>query len=89
MAGMITNDRAVQIEVSGLCQQAVMNRSTYIVKVPYSSMSKTMQSIGRMGGRIVGVVTTPGPIGPSASGTESIVEVAPEAKPAAKKGKKK
>lgn len=86
---MITNDRAVQIEVSGLCQQGVMNRSTYTVKVPYSSLSKTMQSISRMGGKIVGVVTTPGPIGPSTASLKATPVAAPEAKPAPKKGKKK
>jgi archaeosine-15-forming tRNA-guanine transglycosylase len=91
----------VQIEVSGLCQQAVMNRSTYTVKVPYSSMSQTMRSISRLGGTIVGVTTTPGLIAPRASGAEGvskvipeaipevISKVSPEAKPAAKKGKKK
>lgn len=64
MSGMITsvtnslsdyNSRPVVIEVTGLCRQDVMRTSNYTVKVPYSRMSKTMQGIMRMGGKVVGV----------------------------------
>jgi hypothetical protein len=55
MAGMLTGDRSVRIEVSGLCQQPTSKRSNYTVTVPYQSMSKTIQNISRMGGKVVGV----------------------------------
>jgi hypothetical protein len=55
MAGMLTGDRSVRIEVSGLCQQPTSKRSNYTVTVPYQSMSKTIQTISRMGGKVVGV----------------------------------
>ncbi|NEO33629.1 MAG: rod-capping linker protein [Symploca sp. SIO3C6] len=64
MSGMITtgtsslsdyNSRSVVIEVAGLCRQDIMRTSNYTVKVPYSRMSKTMQGVMRMGGKVVGV----------------------------------
>jgi CpcD/allophycocyanin linker domain len=55
MAGMLTGDRSVRIEVSGLCQQPTSKRSNYTVTVPYQSMSKTIQTISRMGAKVVGV----------------------------------
>jgi hypothetical protein len=55
MAGMLTGDRSVRIEVSGLCQQPTSKRSNYTVTVPYQSMAKTIQNISRMGGKVVGV----------------------------------
>jgi CpcD/allophycocyanin linker domain len=55
MAGMLTGDRSVRIEVSGLCQQPTSKRSNYTVTVPYQSLSKTIQTISRMGGKVVGV----------------------------------
>jgi hypothetical protein len=55
MAGILTGDRTVRLEVSGVCQQPVARRSNYTITVPYHSMSKTMQNISRMGGKIVGI----------------------------------
>ncbi len=55
MAGMLTGDRTVRLEVSGLCQQDLSHTSNYTVTVPYNSMSSTMQNISRMGGKVVGV----------------------------------
>jgi CpcD/allophycocyanin linker domain len=55
MAGMLTGERSVRIEVCGLCQQPTSKRSNYTVTVPYQSMSKTIQNISRMGGKVVGV----------------------------------
>ncbi|MBE9029740.1 rod-capping linker protein [filamentous cyanobacterium LEGE 11480] len=55
MTGMLTGDRAVLLEVSGMCQQHISHTSNYTITVPYSSLSSTIQNIGRMGGRVVGV----------------------------------
>ncbi|MDJ0798855.1 MAG: phycobilisome linker polypeptide [Calothrix sp. MO_167.B12] len=64
MAGMTTtglpkfsdySDRNVVIEVTGLCRQDVMKTSNYQVKVPFSRMSQTMQTIHRMGGKVSSV----------------------------------
>lgn len=55
MAGMLTGDCAVRLEVAGMCQQSLFHTSNYTITVPYSSMSKTMQNISRMGGKVVGV----------------------------------
>jgi hypothetical protein len=55
MTGMLTGDRMVRLEVAGICQQSIAPTSNYTVTVPYGSMSKTMQSVSRMGGKIVGV----------------------------------
>ena len=55
MSGMLTGDRLVRLEVSGGSQSPLTRRSTYTVTVPYGSMSRTMQNIMRMGGRVTGV----------------------------------
>jgi phycocyanin-associated, rod len=64
MSGMITTgdtnistygSRTVAIEVTGVCRQDVMRTSNYTVKVPYSRMSQTIQSINRMGGKVAGI----------------------------------
>ena len=49
------NRRTVAIEVTGLCHQNVMRESMYTLKVPYSSLTFTLQSIRRMGGMIANV----------------------------------
>lgn len=49
------SNRTVTIEVTGVCRQDVAKTSTYTVKVPYSRMQQTMQSIDRMGGKVAGV----------------------------------
>ena len=64
MAGMTTagiagpssySNSTVTIEVTGVCRQDVSKTSTFTVKVPYSRMQQTMQSINRMGGKVAGV----------------------------------
>ena len=64
MSGMITTGdtnistyggRTIAIEVTGVCRQDVMRTSNYTVKVPYSRMSQTIQSINRMGGKVAGI----------------------------------
>jgi phycocyanin-associated, rod len=73
MSGMITtgttsvsdySSRTVAIEVTGICRQDVMKTSNYTVKVPYSRMSQTMQSIYRMGGKVANVTLLPAPAQP-------------------------
>ncbi len=64
MSGMTTtvlpkfsdySDRNVVIKVTELCRQDVMKTSNYQVKVPFSRMSQTMQTIHRMGGKIASI----------------------------------
>jgi CpcD/allophycocyanin linker domain len=83
MAGMLTGDRSVRIEVSGLCQQPTSKRSNYTVTVPYQSMSKTIQTISRMGGKVVGVQVGDTKASPRTA-TESKPEAAEESKAPAK-----
>jgi phycocyanin-associated, rod len=47
--------RTVTIEVTGICQQAVMKTSNYQVRVPYSQMSQALQTINRQGGKVASV----------------------------------
>ncbi len=65
MAGMIVTpnttdlsghtNRMVLLEVIGGSHQEGMRSSTYTMRVPCSRLSKTMQSIHRMGGKITNV----------------------------------
>lgn len=64
MSGMTTsgsagvsdyNSRSVIIKVTGLARQSMMKTSNYEVKVPFSQMSKTMQNIGRLGGKVAAI----------------------------------
>lgn len=68
MSGMTTtglpkfsdySDRNVVIQVTKFCRQNVMKTSNYQVKVPFSSMSGTIQSIHRMGGTIASITVDP------------------------------
>ena len=68
MSGMVTTgdtsvssygSRTVELEVTGVCRQDVMRTSNYKIKVPYSRMSQTMQSINRMGGKVAKVNLLP------------------------------
>lgn len=68
MSGMVTTgdtsvsshgSRTVELEVTGVCRQDVMRTSNYKIKVPYSRMSQTMQSINRMGGKVAKVTLLP------------------------------
>jgi hypothetical protein len=54
MTGMLTGDRMVRLEVSGICQPTT-RASNYAITVPYTSMSQTMRNIMRMGGKVTGV----------------------------------
>jgi hypothetical protein len=70
---MMTGDRIVLIEVSGVCN-AMAHQTHYSVKIPYSSMSSTIQRITCQGGKIV-KVTMGNPVPTS--------ETTPEATPPA------
>ena len=68
MSGMTTtgdmsvsdyDSRTVVIEVTGVCRQDITRKSNYSLKVPYSRMSQTMQSINRMGGKVSKVAVLP------------------------------
>lgn len=61
MSGMTTigsaglsdyQSRPVTIGVTGMRQQSVLKTSDYQVRVPYSQMSQTLQSISRQGGKV-------------------------------------
>ncbi|MEL7086535.1 MAG: phycobilisome linker polypeptide [Cyanobacteria bacterium P01_A01_bin.3] len=52
-------NRTVAIEVSGLCDMGITRTSNYTIKVPFSRMSQTMQTINRSGAKVIGV-TVPG-----------------------------
>ncbi len=56
-------DRIFAIEIAGSPHQAMLRSSVYTVKVAYSSLSKTIQSIGKRGGKVVSVrmLSTPMP----------------------------
>jgi intein/homing endonuclease len=89
---MMTGDRIVLIEVSGVCN-AMAHQTHYSVKIPYSSMSSTIQRITCQGGKIVKVtmghpVPTPETI-PSALPSKPAKAVAVEPKTKGFKSKKK
>ena len=56
-------DRTFAIDIAGSPHQAMLRRSTYTVKVAYSSLSQTLQSIGKRGGKVMNVrmLSTPMP----------------------------
>ncbi|NER33398.1 MAG: HEAT repeat domain-containing protein [Oscillatoria sp. SIO1A7] len=49
------NSRSVAIQVTGVRRQDLMHRSNYTVRVPYTSMSKAIQNIHRIGGKITSI----------------------------------
>ena len=53
------NRRTITLEVTGLYHQTANRTTPYTVKVPYSSLSKTLQSIQRRGGTVTKVIATP------------------------------
>ncbi len=68
MSGMTTTgdvnvsnygSRTIMIEVTGVCRQDISRRSNYSLKIPYSRMSQTMQSINRMGGKVSKITVLP------------------------------
>jgi CpcD/allophycocyanin linker domain len=56
-------ERIFAIDIAGSPHQAMLRSSAYTVKVAYSSLSKTLQSIGKRGGKVVNVrmLSTPMP----------------------------
>jgi|GEM_PF-6776603 len=57
------NNRMFAIEIAGSPHQTMLRSGAYTVKVAYSSLSKTLQSIGKRGGKVVSVrmLSTPIP----------------------------
>lgn len=53
------NRRTITLEVTGLYHQTTSRTTPYMVKVPYSSLAKTLQSIQRRGGTVTKVTATP------------------------------
>jgi phycocyanin-associated, rod len=47
--------RKCAIDIAGSPNQAMMRSSAYTVKVPYSSLAKTIHSIGKRGGKVLNV----------------------------------
>jgi phycocyanin-associated, rod len=76
---MMTGDRIVLIEVSGVCN-AMAHQTHYSVKIPYSSMSSTIQRITRQGGKIV-KVTMGNPVPTAEATAEATPETTPPALP--------
>jgi hypothetical protein len=96
MAGMLTGNRTVRIEVMGNSPSSNGHTSNYTVTVPYSSMSKTMQSISRSGGKIVSVqigdkkvVADPSPVVNSPAETEANAPAKSGEDPKSGEGKQK
>jgi CpcD/allophycocyanin linker domain len=56
-------DRIFALEIAGISQHGRLRSGTYTLKVAYSSLSKTLQSITRRGGKVVNVrmLSTPMP----------------------------
>ena len=78
--------RTFAIEVQGSPHQAGLRSSSYTIRVPYSSLSKTIHSIGKRGGKVVDVklltaqLSELGDIPVAASVIDSVEEqVAPKA----------
>ncbi len=46
------SSRSVSIEVEGVCRQDILKRSNYIIQVPCSQLSSTIQNIMKMGGKV-------------------------------------
>ena len=47
--------RTFAIEVTGSPSQAMLRTGTHTIRVPYSSLSQTIHSIGQRGGKVVNV----------------------------------
>lgn len=90
--------RMVTIKVTGVQQQSVLKTGSYQVRVPYSQMSQTMQSIHRRGGTVTSVqLMGEAPATAEDSATSEEVDApessdqeadAPEAKKASKRKRK-
>jgi phycocyanin-associated, rod len=70
------NRRTITIEVTGMCHQNVSRTSHYTVKVPYSSLARTLQSIQRVGGTVANVtaasLSTSAPVPPTVPATSRV-----------------
>jgi CpcD/allophycocyanin linker domain len=55
MTGMFTGDRMVRLEITGIRQSSICHTSNYTLTVPYNSLSRTIQNLGKTGGKIIGV----------------------------------
>lgn len=55
--------RTFAIDIAGSPHQAMLRSSAYTIKVTYSSLSQTIHSIGKRGGKVVNVrmLSTPMP----------------------------
>ena len=65
---MMTGDRSVMISVAGACSSTA-HQTNYTIKVPYSSMARTIQVITREGGKITNVIAAAASIASSAAPT--------------------
>ena len=74
--------RTLAIESTGFCDRSMIRPGNCIVRVPFSSLSQTMQSIHRMGGKVA-QVTLLSP-GGEAVGTAVSQALTPTASPAHK-----
>ena len=75
--------RIFAIDIVGSPDQAMLRSSAYTVKVAYSSLSQTLQSIGKRGGKVINVrlLSTPMSIVDHRPVPEQVVvpvEVAPQ-----------
>lgn len=51
----ISSNRQVTIRVTGLANNSYVRSSDCVMEVPYSSMSKALQLVQRLGGKITNV----------------------------------
>jgi phycocyanin-associated, rod len=73
------NGRSFAIDIAGSPDQAMLRSGAYTVKVAYSSLSQTIHSIGKRGGKVVNVRMLSAPMPgveniPVASGTVTPVK---------------
>jgi CpcD/allophycocyanin linker domain len=67
------SDSMVKIDVTNMSSHATIRSGSYSMKVPFSSLSRTMQFIHRSGGKVVKVTKL--------SATASLAELPPIATP--------
>jgi CpcD/allophycocyanin linker domain len=70
-------NRMFAIEVKSGSHQTIQRSSTYTLKVAYSSLAKTIQSIGKRGGKVVNVTM----LNHSFSHVEPVAAVSPAVTP--------
>jgi phycocyanin-associated, rod len=74
-------DRTVEIEVMGNHHQPMLRSSNYKLKIPYSSLSQTIRSIGQRGGKILSVKVLSNLMSTAALGTQIADAPAPVVAP--------